>query len=456
MKRKWKLSRYTSIINDPDSGDVLLHNSYMGAIARIPEHRNSGIQKFFQWPSEKHSKNWSESEFEEPGPSQRDLRELCEQGFFVASDLDEREIVSNILNRERMTGFGLIILPHENCNFRCSYCYESFDRGKMKPNTVAGLKAFVDQKVQEVRDLSIAWFGGEPLLARDIICELSDSFIRSCEKSGVRYSSNITTNGYLLTPTVVDSLLKRRVSRYQVTLDGPKSIHNSRRKLAGGGKTFGKILDNLTSMHRRPGEFHVRIRTNFDNETVVYMEQFLEDLGTLFKDDPRFTLGFHPVGRWGGPNDSDLDTCDPIAAQTVSLGLIENALELGFPDAMTKDPLRPHGTVCYASKETSIVVRSDGTLCKCTVALDDPRNDVGKLTEDGDLVVDQASLDLWTKLDDKSTAKCDSCWFAPSCQGRACPLSAINQGEPPCPITLTEYESRVRLVALTAQSDSEP
>jgi hypothetical protein len=57
--------------------------------------------------------------------------------------------------------------------------------GLMEPDVVAGLKAFVQQKVKETPRISIAWFGGEPLLAKNVIYDLSDSFIQSARQQGV-------------------------------------------------------------------------------------------------------------------------------------------------------------------------------------------------------------------------------------------------------------------------------
>lgn len=434
--RKWRLSSYTRIIKC-DSGDFLLHNSFMGAIARVPAHRSETIEKFLH------------GEFKDSALADEGLEELCGSGFFVPADLNERQLVNEIIEKERSSGFQIIVLPHENCNFRCIYCYEKFERGQMQPEVVAGLKALVAQKVKEVKKLGISWFGGEPLLARNIIYDLSDSFLYNCEQKGVLYSSGITTNGYLLTEDVVDSLLKRKVTFYQVTLDGPEHVHNKSRKLAGGGGTYRNILDNLVRMRNRSEQFCVNIRVNFRKEhTAPLMEQFMREIQSLFKGDTRFNMAFHPVGRMGGPNDSDLDICDAEPVGTLRSALLKKSLEVGFSDELIKSKLQPHGNVCYAGQESSIVVGSNGTIYKCTVAFDDPRNHVGRITENGELLVDQSLWDLWTKLDDKNISKCTSCSYNPSCQSRGCPLVAIEEKEPPCPMTKDEYEAMVKLIAL--------
>src|SRR5207237_6043019 len=48
------------------------------------------------------------------------------------------------LTRERIArmlhgSHGFIIMPTKRCNFRCTYCYESFDQGRMKPELVEAM-----------------------------------------------------------------------------------------------------------------------------------------------------------------------------------------------------------------------------------------------------------------------------------------------------------------------------
>src|SRR2546422_10473360 len=63
----------------------------------------------------------------------------------------------------------LILLPTEACNFRCVYCYEDFRYKRMEPRIVRGVKGLMARRAPGLDLLSISWFGGEPLLARDII-----------------------------------------------------------------------------------------------------------------------------------------------------------------------------------------------------------------------------------------------------------------------------------------------
>jgi len=200
-------------------------------------------------------------------------------------------------------------------------------------------------------------------------------------------------------------------------------------------------------MRLRHEKFSVTVRVNFNDTILSVIDEFLSELAELFVGDDRFYLDFQAIGKWGGPNDNNLEICDSNSRWLKALELEEKALSYGFPNENVRRRLEPHGNSCYAGRSSSIVVRSDGTISKCTVALDDPRNLVGKLTNDGQLIIDESLWNLWVTTKDKEDSKCGSCSYSASCKSRACPLEAMRTGTPPCPINKTEYESLVKLAA---------
>jgi uncharacterized protein len=433
--KKWKLSKYTVILKR-ESGDALLHNSFMGAVALIPESKFSGIEAVIT------------GEMTAEDLKNETLKELCENGFLFQSDVDEQAFVSDILDRENKSGnFDMIILPHENCNFRCNYCYESHKGGMIGADIVQGLKLFVDNKAKEIKGLSVRWFGGEPLLAKDIVYELSNSFIQSCARNNIPYWSHITTNAYLLTPQVVADLLRCKVNNFQVTFDGPETMHDSSRILAGGGKTFKKILNNLIKMKQVAADYAVSIRVNFNQESASQMDDFFGIMSESFGDDPRFGLYFRPIGKYGGPNDENIQVCEPSYGRLMEMELTDKYLQYGYLDKVIKKSLKSHGQVCYAGKESSIVVGADGTLYKCSVAFENPQNQVGNLLADGRLAIDQSRWDLWVNNQDAKHGKCVSCPVSPLCQGKYCPLYTIKEQKPVCPMHPADYAKMIELVA---------
>jgi len=437
VMQTWKRSVFTSAIVC-DSGDLLLHNSFMGSVAHVPASQAKRIGELLQ------------RGVTECDTNDAQITELCNQGFLVSAEFDERKAYREILDKERSDRLGLMILPHENCNFRCIYCYEKFKRSRMGANVINSLKRFVDRSIKNYSGLGVAWFGGEPLLGQEVIRELSESFIRSCEVRGATYSSGMSTNGYLLTPEMVDSLFQSKIKSFQICIDGPEFVHDRKRKLAGGGGTYRRIIANLLSMHNRGEDFFVSMRVNFDNESIPFLEAWLSDeIAPLLAHDPRFGMHFEPVTKRGGPNDSILDVCTPHIASATRSRLFAKALALGFSDLNVKKFLIPHGLVCYAAREAAFIVATDGSVYKCSLAFDDPRNNVGTLSADGELLLDSAKSALWTSLDGQDTTECDHCSLYGCCQSRKCPLVAIKQHKPVCPVTNEVYATLVKLVALS-------
>ena len=118
--------------------------------------------------------------------------------------------------------------------------------------------------VSKAETLTITWFGGEPLMATDVIEELSPRLVSLAEERGVGYKAWVFTNGYLLSEDVVDLLLRCRVTRVHIPLDGVGATNDATRRLVGGGPTFERILDNLKLL-KPPMRTLIRANTHEGN-----------------------------------------------------------------------------------------------------------------------------------------------------------------------------------------------
>lgn len=286
----------------------------------------------------------------------------------------------------------LIILPTEKCNFRCTYCYEDFLIGRMKKETKEAIKKLIDKRVPDLEYLYISWFGGEPLLAKDIVLDIS-RYANSYSQihSSYRFDSGITTNGYLLDDKTLNELLSVNVRNFQITLDGPAEIHDKSRVKASGGKTFDKIWENLLNMKNSDLNFTVLLRIHYDTKTIYSMETLLLDLKREFISDKRFKIHPHEIERLGGPNDHLIqiltDDENKKATEFINFTLYENNYVEPYEE--------PY--ICYASKPNSLLIRADGKIGKCTVALNDDRNNIGNINEDGTLTLNQNKIKPWIR-----------------------------------------------------------
>ena len=74
------------------------------------------------------------------------------------------------------------MLPTEQCNFRCTYCYEKFIGKFFSKENINSIKMLISKRASELKQLRIGWFGGEPLLAKKIVYEISEHAISEAKK----------------------------------------------------------------------------------------------------------------------------------------------------------------------------------------------------------------------------------------------------------------------------------
>ncbi len=411
--RTFKRSRYTLQARHEDG--VYLQNTFTGHGALYP-HRALDLLKRSQ-----------------PDAQDPLTALLLRDGHLVDHDVDEIERAK----RQQMLAFfrddvlHLILFSTEQCNFRCTYCYEKFLHGQMPPHVREGVKNLVRRRAPGLKLLSISWFGGEPLHAHDVVRELSEEFTALSREHGFRYVAHATTNGYYLTPDIAPALIENGLRDFQITLDGPGDVHDRTRRLQSGGGTFDTIWANLTHLLASDLNFSCTLRINFSPDNYAQTPHFITQLGETFGHDPRFQLHVHPVAA-GAATTTRSSTCTtPTTAST-------------SPSRCTSTP-RPAGSACGTRTSTpsgasatprggnSFAVRTSGQVVKCTVALDDPRNHVGTLHADGTLDLDRDRMALWVNDNALTDTTCQSCAIRPSCHGAACPLEKMDLGTQPCP-----------------------
>lgn len=429
----WKRSRYTIQATDDNDGSIYLSNTYTGAFINVPEKYTKDVKMLLN--------NGFDGELE--GLSKL----LAQRGFIVKEDTNElfRARMLHEISGRRDDILQLIFLVTEQCNFRCTYCYEKFEKDKMTEEVKNGIKEYVKKKARFLKYLNIHWFGGEPLLAMDVIEELSKTFQEVCAEYDITYTASVTTNGFNLTPKNVEKLLKYNVSYYQVTVDGSPEYHNCTRHLKGGQPTFDKIWNNLKAMRELNEKFLCRIRVNFLKENLDGVPAFVDEIAKEFKDDDRYAVNFFPVGQWGGPNDEDLNVLTEKDATSSALSLCDLAVDKGLNNVID-DVLNPGGYVCYAAKPNSFVIGSDGMVYKCTVALYNEKNHIGQLNPDGKMELDMDKYALWIMNDEGEDPGCQKCFLRPSCQGSACPLVRIETGKAPCPPEKKQIKKVLKII----------
>lgn len=300
----------------------------------------------------------------------------------------EKRIISSVTSDI----LRLTIYPTEQCNFRCSYCYQYYENSKMSEEMVCALLSFLNKRLNSLKVLHINWFGGEPLLAQDIIYKVSD-LIQNSKKNNqsLRYIGNITTNGYLLDSLTFKDLFEHGIKTYQITLDGLESEHNKTRKLINGKGTFQKIWKNLLEIKSSNCEGNIKIRIHYNESNYKDLVPLISCIKTEFLSDKRFKIYFRPVEKFGGKNDSDIISV-PYEKQKEITNYLKSYV--GNNDNLYN---KFENYICYASQLNSFVIRANGFIQKCDLGLDLVANNVGILNLDGTLSIDRNKFIIWSK-----------------------------------------------------------
>jgi len=358
---------------------------------------------------------------------------MVEAGLLVPKHHDEARQLRYLQAHKLSSAkeLHLIIFPTEKCNFRCVYCYETFEKGRMTSQVRAAVKLFAVSQMASLEHLAIDWFGGEPLIAFPVIEDISTELCLAAKRYGCKLSGHITTNAFLLSPDISNKLLGWGVESFQVTLDGSREEHDKRRKMyRSNAGTFDRILDNVRSLLKQRRLFNLCLRTNYDLDSLPTMEAWIDELKEMVGGDPRVRVDFCPI--WADPGRIDVSvpmghekqkTYSELLALAHSRGLRTNA-----PDYLSLG-----GLVCYAGKANSLAIRSNGDVNKCTVALEADYNRVGKLSPEGVLELDIDKFSKWTSSGLDQDPVCQKCPVSPTCQGNACPLERFENNRRPCP-----------------------
>jgi len=166
-----------------------------------------------------------------------------------------------------------IIIPTYSCNLRCTYCFEKHVLKAKSDwlNKLASRKQIdeifkaIVKLDQDVKHLdSIVLYGGEPLqwMNADIIKYVLD------RGQDLGYSFMVVTNGVELAQ-FVPCLSKYDIRKIQVTLDGPKEIHDKRRFKVNGKGSFDDITNGIETAFK--ADLPVWLRVNVDSVNLEHL-----------------------------------------------------------------------------------------------------------------------------------------------------------------------------------------
>lgn len=136
-----------------------------------------------------------------------------------------------------------IIHLTDACNLKCKYCYEN---KSVREISFDNITKIIDNEIkQKSKYASIYFYGGEPLLKKQIIKD-TIKYIES-KKCKTKFKYGITTNGTLLDDDMIN-LIKKNEFTVAYSIDGGKLVQNLNRITADGKETFDIVEKNAKKM----------------------------------------------------------------------------------------------------------------------------------------------------------------------------------------------------------------
>lgn len=387
--------------------------------------------------------------------------ELTKGGFLVDDSADELAQIraQHNIARFMQRSVGLTIGITQDCNLACTYCYEERSDDYLGKSEIPHIMKLTQKLFDlcQANQLSVTWYGGEPLLNTQFLYAMSKRLQDLCSKNGIKYSSGIVTNGTLLTRRTAKTLLKHQVTNAQVTLDGPSEINDARRMYRNGKGSFDDIVRNIK---QTCDLLRISIRVNIDKRNVGTAKELLDVLEREGIKE-KVLVYFAPVNSLTGQ-------CKTFIGHlyrrrdfaSIEVELLAETLKRGFRIDKSVCLPRTMPMGCSMLSPYSMAIDAKKHIQKCWMTLCDSDEAVGMLDTpqpantkavDIDIVTSREmgsqidNLCKWIGYDPFSFAKCRQCSLLPSCMG-GCPWVVVGLGrDPECPTWKTNIKERIWL-----------
>ncbi len=430
----YKRSIFNVEIDRTEEDKILLYNTYSGTFG-IMDKETQEIYYALDGIKEVLLDN---------GEMEQNFQVMIKYGYVVDSEMDElaRFKLERLNMSVRNNVLNLTIAPTMACNMRCPYCYEDKNGKVMTEETKGELIRFVEARLVAdagIRTLSVNWYGGEPLLQKRIIYDLSEEFIQISQKYKVNYDASIITNGVLLDRETAKKLHDEcSVNRVQITIDGMPEIHNKRRIFANGGGSFDIIINNIQQCR---DFFDIYVRMNVDRFNEQDVKNFLKFSVEELKWDDNPQIYIAPVDNYTERCTHSSTAC---FAHSEFAQIANNFQQMNYKinRDRVKNEFFPHRSVihCGAEQQNTYVIDPEGNYYNCWMLIGDAERRSGHISEPF-----AVTTKYYEWLNSEIPHKCEACEYLPMCAAGCGYFRIIKKEEPNCTTTFYSYKNTLRL-----------
>jgi uncharacterized protein len=339
----------------------------------------------------------------------------------------------------RINPFFLGLIVTRSCNGACLYC--DFGAGDADPAVMSYETAVsaVDWMAETVKNnrndvLEIHFFGGEPMMAPDVIEVAIHRARLLASRMGIGTLFEISTNGQF------DDAVARFVGDYidtvVLSLDGPKDIHNRHRPLKAQPDSYSRAAHNAKYLGQTRAK--LCLRACISHLSLPYMEEMAHFFCTEFRPS---VINFEVVHQ----HTESLESCDPykFAAQFIRAKCIieQYGLKAVYASAETAET---RTTFCPVGNDT-VIVSPNGVVSSCYL-LESAWQQKGLNLSIGNMINDSVKIDK-EKLEATrhlfmSKRRCQNCFCRWTCAGGC----HVENTYPECTIDYNDFCIQTRII----------
>lgn len=369
-----------------------------------------------------------------------DKLSLCKDyGILVDDNIDELNNVVSSVQEETINGSqSLTILPTTNCNARCWYCYErGIEHFDMSQDIIDNTIQFIKDQFQIEQDLSINWFGGEPLMHYDAINQIT----MAAKAEGFTLNTCITTNGSLITPELISLLNENYKDKFMsITIDAIGENYGAVKRFVDypSEQAYDRLINNIKSV--LSAGIRVLLRINFkDYEEAKKIYSHLE---SVFSDFPRSLYYIYYAPIWNKNRGHSLEeTLEYI--DYMRRGYDINILANPYIDNVFIHHIANERRIAYctAMNKHHYVVNAEGSLYRCHCLVSENKYACGNV-KDG---VNYSTLGYQMFEPNIKAEQCKSCSIFPICIVKCKARDIIYGDDVICDNTKTIIDSVIKL-----------
>ena len=367
------------------------------------------------------------------------LNVMKKGGYIIDDSFDEIDYMKFVYQKSAYDSdvLKLTIIPTYSCNFACPYCYEG-NYTERKDNLFMSLKVeeaiaqLCEKYAQKGKNIDITWYGGEPLLAKNTIWNLSKKIKNICAHNHVELVGSMITNGYLIDDATIEKIKESQIKAIQISLDGPPDIHDKSRKLKCSSEgTFYVLIDNVKKLRKNDIKVGIRIHANKENEPRL--DELFNILANENLTDCLISVALvrNFAKECSKGFNNFLDERDFAGKQ---LNYIQKLLRLGFNASIY--PQFQFDQPCVANSNNAYMIGPEGNLFACWVDAGKNEKKIGNIFE---LIKEETKKStIYRKYYIKNVLsspfdneECLNCKILPICVG-GCPTIAKRLKRPDC------------------------